>query len=118
MSNIAALLPIGFVACTAYAISARGWRLAMLTAFAIGGSFVVVTTESLSAFHGISRGPVVLVWALALVASALWAARTRGQSAKAPTVALTGVEWLLCSALLLIALLTLTTATLSAPNTW
>ena len=77
MWSFTILLPIGVVVCLAYGLSARaGWRVATLTALAIAGALVVLLTELLSAAHAISRGPLMLSWAVALTASLFWVSRT------------------------------------------
>lgn len=120
MWSFTVALPIGVVMCVAYGLQTRtGWRVAALTAFAVGGVLVVALTESLSSLHAISRGPLMLGWAIALTASAIWATRMRrGAPFDFGARRSLTENRLLWAAILLIAALTFTTAMLSAPNTW
>lgn len=100
-----------------------GLRESLLYATIPLSLFLVFSTESLSAFHAITKTFVALAWVVAAGLGFLWSTRQRGLETTRPTVGqvwgeLGQTERLMLAGLGVVAALVLVTSILSAPNTW
>jgi hypothetical protein len=123
------LLPIATLLLTGYALRPREAvaprRLALIRAALAVGGYAIVGVEVLSSVHAISAGPIVALWSIGLLASAVLAlARYRSDGAGGrrwwPTLALRrpSAAWLLSAALAGLIGAELLLALVSPPNNY
>jgi hypothetical protein len=97
----------------------KSWRDSFLDACALGALTLVAITELLSAFNALTRSAVLISWLLVLIAVAASFRLTRRTPGilRGPHFAALGPgEWKFFAVYVLIALVTLITAIIAAPN--
>src|SRR5205807_6843545 len=90
-------------------------RLALIRGALVTGALGVLSVEALSAVHGLSAGPVRVMWALATVVSGLLAAR-RARTMSRPSLSPGRAGWALIGGLAVLSAAELVVALVAAPD--
>jgi 4-amino-4-deoxy-L-arabinose transferase-like glycosyltransferase len=112
---------IGRIAAPSSASLWTRWRIALLHATVLAGVAIALSTEALSLLGQFSYLPLLLVWALLLLASlgyALWQIRRAGWPGLPARADLAASQQAILGALLLILALVGLTAALAPTNNW
>ncbi len=120
------LLPLIALLLGGYALAHRfphwGWRQTFVRTTVLAGAYMILATELLSLFDGVTRLGLVSVWALPVLAGIFWLAgwRRRKQRFRWPELRLaeSRLDRLLLLGVVAIALITALVAWLAPPNTW